>query len=109
MAKRVNEDNFEEEVLLAKEPVVVDFYSDSCVPCKQLSVLLGELEEDYEDKLKLVKVNVNFDLGLADKYKVKASPTLLFLYEGKEHSRLQGGVKKAVIAEHIEQIINLRR
>ena len=59
-------------------PVVVEFYSDSCIPCKQLSPILGGLEDDYEDQVKVVKVNVNFDAGLAQKYEVAASPTLLF-------------------------------
>lgn len=105
MALRVKEDNFDSEVIQSKLPVITEFYSDSCVPCKQLGVTLSELEEEYEDKLKLVKVNVNFDLALAEKYKVLASPTLLFFKEEQEVHRITGLVKKAVIQEIIEQII----
>ena len=61
MAKRVNAEEFEAEVLKASLPVIVEFYSDSCIPCKQLSPVLGGIEDDYEDKLIVVKVNVNFD------------------------------------------------
>ena len=78
MAKRVSSEDFETEVLGSDLPVVVEFYSDSCIPCKQLSPILGGLEDDYEDQVKVVKVNVNFDAGLAQKYDVAASPTLLF-------------------------------
>ena len=67
MAKRVNAEEFEAEVLKASLPVIVEFYSDSCIPCKQLSPVLGGIEDDYEDKLIVVKVNVNFDAELAQK------------------------------------------
>ena len=73
MAKRVNAEEFEAEVLKASLPVIVEFYSDSCIPCKQLSPVLGGIEDDYEDKLIVVKVNVNFDAELAQKYEVAAS------------------------------------
>ena len=61
MAARVSKDNFEAEVLQASTPVLVEFYSDSCIPCKQMSPILGDIEDDYEDRLKVVKVNANFD------------------------------------------------
>lgn len=60
MAARISKDNFEAEVLKSELPVLVEFYSDSCIPCKQMSPILGGIEDDYEDKLKVVKVNVNF-------------------------------------------------
>ena len=50
MAKRVNAEEFEAEVLKASLPVIVEFYSDSCIPCKQLSPVLGGIEDDYEDR-----------------------------------------------------------
>ena len=82
MAKRVSGEEFQTEVLSAALPVLVEFYSDSCIPCKQLSPILGGIEDDYEDKIKVVKVNVNFDADLAAEYKVMASPTILFFKEG---------------------------
>lgn len=93
MAKRVSSEDFETEVLGSDLPVVVEFYSDSCIPCKQLSPILGGLEDDYEDQVKVVKVNVNFDAGLAQKYEVAASPTLLFFKDGSEVERIRGLVK----------------
>ncbi|SHO47712.1 thioredoxin family protein [Anaerocolumna xylanovorans] len=104
MALRIREENFDEEVLKSKLPVIVDFYSDSCMPCRQLGVTLSELEEDYGDRIKFVKVNVNFDISLAERYGVMASPTLLFFKEGIELHRLKGLTKKEVLIEHIEKI-----
>ena len=58
MAKRVSKDDFDKEVLQSELPVIVDFYSDSCIPCKQLSPILGDIEDDYEDKAKVVWKNM---------------------------------------------------
>jgi thioredoxin 1 len=102
MALRVKEDNFEEEVLKSKLPVLVEFYSDSCIPCKQMSVILSELEEEQEDTLKIVKVNVNFSSELAEQYQVLASPTILFFNEEKVVHRVTGLIKKPILKELIE-------
>ena len=105
MAKRVNAEEFEAEVLKASLPVIVEFYSDSCIPCKQLSPVLGGIEDDYEDKLIVVKVNVNFDAELAQKYEVAASPTLLFFKEGKEVNRIRGLVKRKELEEAVDEVL----
>ena len=104
MAKRVSSEDFEAEVLGSDLPVVVEFYSDSCIPCKQLSPILGGLEDDYEDQVKVVKVNVNFDAGLAQKYEVAASPTLLFFKDGSEVERIRGLAKRPAIEKVIEKL-----
>lgn len=101
MAARVNQEQFEAEVLKSAIPVVAEFYSDSCIPCKQLSPILGDIEDDYEDKLKVVKINVNFESELAAQYEVMASPTILFFKDGVEVKRTRGLVKK----EELETII----
>ena len=68
MAARISKADFDEKVLKSKLPVIVDFYSDSCVACKKLAPVLGDIEDDYEDKLHVYKVNTNFDGELADEY-----------------------------------------
>ncbi len=105
MAKRVSSEEFEAEVLGSDLPVVVEFYSDSCIPCKQLSPILGGLEDDYEDQIKVVKVNVNFDAELAQKYEVAASPTLLFFKDGNEVERIRGLVKRPELEETVKKIL----
>ena len=106
MAARISKDDFEEKVLKSRVPVIVDFYSDSCIPCKQLSPLLGDIEDDYEERLKVFKVNVNFDAELAEQYEVMASPTLVCFKDGKETDRIRGLVKKPELSEHVEALLN---
>ena len=101
MAARISKDNFETEVLKSELPVLVEFYSDSCIPCKQMSPILGGIEDDYEDKLKVVKVNVNFDAELAEQYSVMASPTILLLKDGQEVERARGLTKRPQLEELI--------
>ena len=57
MAARANAENFEELVLKSELPVLVDFYSDSCIPCKMMAGVVGDIEDDYEGKLNVYKVN----------------------------------------------------
>lgn len=104
MAARVNTENFEQEVLNSDKLVLTDFYSDSCIPCKRLSPVLSELEREYGDNLKVVKVNINFDSALMEKYEVQASPTIIFFKDGQEQSRLRGAVKKSEIVDEIEKL-----
>ena len=105
MAKRVSASEFQAEVLESALPVIVEFYSDSCSPCKQLSPILGGIEDDYEEQLKVVKVNVNFDADLAAQYQVAASPTILFFKDGQEQNRIRGLAKRPALEEVIQTLI----
>ena len=105
MAARVSKDNFEAEVLQASIPVLVEFYSDSFIPCKQMSPILGDIEDDYEDRLKVVKVNANFDGEQAEQYSVMVSPTILFFKDGKEAERVRGLIKKPELEEIVKKYI----
>ncbi|SHM11175.1 thioredoxin [Anaerosporobacter mobilis DSM 15930] len=105
MAIRVNQDSFEVEVLQAKGPVLVDFYSDSCIPCKQMSPILSQLAEEYGEQVKIVKVNVNFDMELADRYLVMGAPTFVVFVDGKVVNHSHGVKKREEIKELIEEFI----
>lgn len=102
MAFRVNQDNFEEKVLQSDKPVLLDFYSDTCIPCKRMAGPLGEVEDEYEGKINVYKVNVNYDEKLAEQYHVMSAPTLVFLVNGEEKSRLTGAARKEEIVKLFE-------
>lgn len=105
MALRVNQDNFEEKVLKADKPVLLDFYSDTCIPCKRMAGPLGEVEEEYEDRIYVCKVNVNYDGELAEQYSVMSAPTLLLLVNGEEKSRMTGAADRAEIVKLFAEYI----
>ena len=101
MAERVNTESFREKVLEADIPVIVDFYSDSCVPCKKLSPVLSKIESEYEGKLTVVKINVLYDGELAESYGLESTPSLLFFSNGEVKGKLVGAVSQ----EEIETVI----
>ena len=94
------EENFDREVLQAKEKVLVDFYADWCMPCKMLSPILEELSEEIDD-VKIVKVNTDKNQELASSFGIMSIPTLLFVKDGKVIDTLVGMRPK----EDLERVI----
>lgn len=105
MAVRINSEGFDEKVLRADKPVLVDFYSDSCLACKKLSATLSEIEEEYEDKLDVYKVNTVYDMELAQKFDIMSNPTLLFFSEGNSIDRVVGAKSHDELKSWIDSLI----
>ena len=103
MAARVSKGDFDDKVRGSSLPVLVDFYSDSCVPCKKMTPVIGDVEDDMEGKLAVYKVNINFDTELAESYDVQSVPTLLLFNKGSEKARQSGAVRKPQLVEWIEE------
>ena len=101
MAVRASDDTFEAEI--KDGAVLADFYSDSCVPCKRMSPILAEIEEE-NPAVKAVKLNINFDGETAEKYNVTAVPTLIFFKDGSEITRITGAAKKQEILDALNKI-----
>jgi len=99
MAERINKDNYEEKI--AAGTVLVDFYSDSCIPCKKLNPVLSELETELADKVSVYKINTVFDMDVAQKYDVMSTPTLILFKDGSELDRKSGFQTKDVLVSWI--------
>ena len=104
MLQSINNDNFESEVLNSNLPVLLEFYSDSCIPCKRMSPILAELEEEHTD-IKVSKLNIKFGADTARKYNVMSSPTIVFFKNGEEVNRIKGVAKKADLEAVIKEIV----
>ncbi len=101
MAVKATNESFPQDI--AEGLVLADFYSDSCIPCKRMSPVLAELEEENPE-VKLVKLNINFSAETAAKYEVTSVPTLVFFRDGSEVQRISGAVRKAQIEEILKTI-----
>ena len=90
MAARISKDDLEEKAIKSKIPVIVDFYSDSCIACKMLAPVLGGIGYDYEDRITVYKVNTNFEQELAAQYGIMSIPTLILFKNGEAVDRKVG-------------------
>jgi thioredoxin 1 len=95
-AVHVTTANFEDQVLLSEQPVIVDFYADWCGPCKMLSPVLEQLANDHAD-VKIAKVNVDEEPALAERYRVRGIPYVALFKDGKLASQAVGYKPKAAL------------
>lgn len=97
----VNDGNFEKEVLDSSTPVLVDFWAAWCGPCRMVAPELEKLAEEESDRLKVAKLNVDDNRGIAAHYGISSIPTMILFKDGKEQKRLVGARSKARILEEI--------
>ena len=95
----INEDKFESEVLQSSTPVLVDFGAVWCGPCKMLDPVVEELAEDWSDKVKIVKLDIDHNPNIAMNYNVMGVPTLMLFSGGEVQQRLTGFRPKQKIME----------
>jgi thioredoxin 1 len=104
--KHVTDANFEEEVLKASGPVLVDFWAQWCGPCKMIAPVLDELAEEYAGKLTICKLDVDANPNTAPKYNVKGIPTLIIFKNGNVEAKKVGAMSKSQLAVFIESTIS---
>jgi len=101
----LTENNFKEEVLEAKELVLVDFWAPWCGPCRAVSPIVEEIAKEYKDKIKVGKLNVDDYPQIASTYGIMSIPTLLIFKEGKILDSIIGAVSKSEIISRIKNYV----
>lgn len=101
-ATAIGADEFEQEVLRATEPVLVDFTATWCGPCRALSPVVDELAADLAGRLKVVKLDVDQAMDLAREHQVSSIPCLVVFKAGREVARIVGAIAKKRIAGALE-------
>ena len=108
MTAFVTDANFETEVIGSKEPVVVDFYAEWCGPCKAMAPALDLVAKEMAGKVKVVKVDVDQNPGITQKYRIQAMPTLMIFKDGKVAATQVGAlVQKAKLEAWIKSSTNM--
>ena len=100
MTTHVSDATFGEEVLNAKEPVLVDFWAEWCGPCRAISPLLEELSSELAGKVKIVKLNVDDNPNTTVKYGVRSCPTMILFKDGEAADmKIGAGTPKAGLSK----------
>ena len=98
----ISDDTFETEVLKAEQPVLVDYWAEWCGPCKAIGPILGEIAEEYADKLKVVKLNIDENPATPPKYNIRGIPTLMLFRNGAVEAIKVGALSKSQLAAFID-------
>lgn len=98
----VTDETFEQEVLKADLPVLVDFWAPWCGPCKMIAPVLEELSGVYEGKLKICKVDVDVNKNSPAKFNVRGIPTLILFKQGNAKSTKVGALSRAQLTAFID-------
>ncbi|WP_404400678.1 thioredoxin [Pelagibacterium halotolerans] len=103
MTEQVSEATFQNEVLGAKEPVLVDFWAEWCGPCRAIAPILEEISSEMAGKVKIVKLNVDENPSIAAQYGVRSIPTMI-LFKGGEAAdiKIGAGTPKAGLVKWLE-------
>ena len=101
----LTDDTFQQEVLEATEPVLVDFGAAWCGPCRTLEPVVEELAREYDGRIEVRKADYDDVQKIATEYRIRSLPTVLFFKDGKETDRLVGAVPKKRLVEQIEALL----
>lgn len=102
----LTKENFEEEVLAAKVPVLIDFWASWCGPCKMQSPVIDEVAEEMGDKVKVCKANVDEQPSLAMNYQIASIPTLVYMKYGAFQNRMVGMQDKETIVKYLQTLLD---
>ena len=102
----VTDQNFDSEVLQAGVPVLVDFWAEWCGPCRVLAPMVEALANEYADKVKVTKLNVDENVATASRYRIQGIPTLLLFKDGEICEQLVGAQPKSVVEKALQRHLN---
>ena len=99
---QVSDDQFEEQVLKSSDPVLVDFWAEWCGPCKMIAPLLEEAADEYADRMTVVKLNVDENPNIAQKFGIRSIPTLMLFKDGSVQAQKLGAMSKSQLNEFLD-------
>jgi thioredoxin 1 len=97
----LTDQTFDEEIQAAAEPVLVDFWAEWCGPCKMIAPILDEIASEQAGKLRVAKINIDENLGLARRFEVMSIPTMILFKDGEPQVRIIGAKVKSQLLQEI--------
>ena len=105
MVTDITDQNFEDEVLKSSLPTVVDFWAPWCRPCLMIAPITEKLSEEYKDRIKFCKLNVDENPRTATKYQVMSIPLLLFFKDGQPVDQSLGALPEGMLRPKVEALV----
>lgn len=102
---KLNAENYEQEVLNANKPVLIDFWAPWCGPCRMLTPIIEEIANEYEGKAKICKFNTDENQQFVSQFGIRGIPTMIIFKDGQEVKRLVGLRQKPEIADVLDSLI----
>jgi thioredoxin 1 len=97
MAEAIKTDSFESEVLQSEKPVIVDFWAEWCAPCRMIAPVLDEIARERADEVRVVKVNIDEEPELAQRYGIMSIPTIVLFKGGAPAAAALGAQPKSML------------
>jgi len=101
----VNDSDFDQSVLKADGPVLVDYWAEWCGPCKMIDPILRELADEYGERIKIAKLNIDQNQQVTTRYKIRGIPTLMIFENGEHQGTKVGALTKSALKQFIDETI----
>jgi thioredoxin 1 len=101
LIKKVTDASFEDDVLKAEKPVLVDYWAEWCGPCKAIAPILDDIAKDFKGKLQIAKLNVDENRAVPGKFGIRGIPTLMLFKGGTLAATKVGALSKAQLTEFL--------
>jgi len=101
----VTDSDFEQEVLNAEVPVLVDYWAEWCGPCKMIAPIIDEIADEYEGKIRVAKLDIDHNQATPQMYGIRGIPTLMIFKEGSVHATKVGALTKGALKTFVEENI----
>ncbi len=101
----VTDDSFDQEVLNASGPVLVDYWAEWCGPCKMIGPIVEEIAEEYGDRLKVTKLDIDINNKTPRQYGIRGIPTLMIFQDGKVQATKVGALTKGQLKAFVDEVV----
>ena len=99
----ISDDSFENDVVSADQPVLLDFWAEWCGPCKMIAPILEEIASEYKDRVRIAKINIDENPQTPPKFNIRGIPTLLLFKDGTVAAQKVGAVSKSQLAAFLDE------